>query len=303
MRAQVNFVWKVGFSTVVPLLVLTFLLGAQFPAHAAGKKKRDLPDEVQRVGTIDDVSLVECSGVVASRQFPGILWTHNDGGGRRASLYAMNRAGKVTARFPIVGVALEDWEDLAIDGSKQLYLADTGNNEQKRRSISIHQIDEPNPANPNARLMPKQSWTLTYPGKPFDCESLFVWGEFGYVISKVFDDRAAELYRFPLAAQTRAVPLERVAELPITSPVTGATISADGAVIGVISKAGAFAFTVGGQIEPGKLSAPYRIKFKHDHVEGCCFVPGGLLITAESREIFLLTDPAFQTDTPRPRAN
>jgi hypothetical protein len=38
---------------------------------------------------------------------------------------------------------------------------------------------------------------------------------------------------------------------------------------------------------------PAHTKFKHEHIEGCCFVPEGLLATAETREIFLFTDPAF----------
>ena len=40
---------------------------------------------------------------------------------------------------------------------------------------------------------------------------------------------------------------------------------------------------------------PFQAKFKHEHIEGCTFVPEGLLVTAESREIYLFTDEAFRT--------
>jgi hypothetical protein len=33
---------------------------------------------------------------------------------------------------------------------------------------------------------------------------------------------------------------------------------------------------------------------KGEHIEGCCFVPDGLLATSERRTIFLFTDPAFR---------
>ena len=37
---------------------------------------------------------------------------------------------------------------------------------------------------------------------------------------------------------------------------------------------------------------PHHTKLKNEHIEGCCFVPEGLLVTSERRMIFLFTDPA-----------
>ena len=39
---------------------------------------------------------------------------------------------------------------------------------------------------------------------------------------------------------------------------------------------------------------PHHTKFRHEHIEGCCFVAEGLLATAESREIYLFTDEHFR---------
>jgi len=38
---------------------------------------------VLEIGRITNPRITESSGVVASRQFPGVFWTHNDGGGGR----------------------------------------------------------------------------------------------------------------------------------------------------------------------------------------------------------------------------
>jgi hypothetical protein len=143
----------------------------------------------------------------------------------------------------------------------------------------------------------KRSWRLRFPDQPFDCESLFVWDGYGYVVSKVFNDARAQIFRFPLAEQKAPAVLELVATTRIESPVTGADISADGKLLALVAKSGAFLFRVNGDISravgKGK-DKPHQTKFRHEHIEGCCFVPEGLLATAESREIYLFTDPAFR---------
>ena len=48
-------------------------------------------------------------------------------------------------------------------------------------------------------VSPKRGWKLKFPGAPFDCESLFIWKDYGYVVSKVFDNARAQ--DFPLSSQ------------------------------------------------------------------------------------------------------
>jgi hypothetical protein len=60
-----------------------------------------------------------------------------------------------------------------------------------------------------------------------------------------------------------------------------------------VAKSGAFAYRINCDIPRAGKMKPAHTKFKHEHIEGCCFVPEGLLATAETREIFLFTDPAF----------
>ncbi len=261
-------------------------------ASAAGE---EVAPGVRLVGRVAHPRLAECSGIVASRQYPGTFWVHNDGGGpRRQVLYAIRRSGETQAEFNVVDAMFGDWEDIAIDDQHRLYLGDIGNNDARRNEIAVHQVDEPNPAGPPGPVHVRNSWRLRYPGPAFDAEGLFVWKEFGYVVSKVFKDERAELYRFPLASTQKTVTLEFVARTKIESPVTAADISADGSRLALMAKAGAYLFEIEGDIARVNKAKGSPVKFRHEHIEGCTFVPEGLLAVAESREIFLFTDPVFR---------
>ncbi|HMJ90242.1 MAG TPA: hypothetical protein VK530_10520, partial [Candidatus Acidoferrum sp.] len=182
------------------LLSLVFCAVAACSAQPASVlEPRQVAPAVLQVGNIEHPLLTESSGLVASRRNADLFWTHNDGGGRKQVLYAMTRGGKSLAEFRVTGVLIDDWEDIATDSNGHLFLGDIGNNDAKRSEIAVHQIDEPDIAKTaNGLVSVTRSWRLRFPQKPFDCESLFVWGDFGYVISKVFNDAQAELYRFSL---------------------------------------------------------------------------------------------------------
>lgn len=268
---------------------------AQESTAAASTEGKEVAPGVRLIGRIANPRITESSGVVASRQFPGVFWTHTDGGGpRKQFLFGMTRDGKPLAELFVSDVLITDWEDIAIDDQKHLFIGDIGNNDAKRSELTVHQIDEPDPKSGARVVHPTRSWRLRFPNSPFDCESLFVWQGYGYVVSKVFGDARAQIFRFPLEEQKRPVVLEFVATLKIESPVTGADISPDGNLLGLVSKAGAFVYRIHGDVAKAGKGKPHQTKFRHEHVEGCTFVPEGLLATAESREIFLFTDPAFR---------
>ena len=247
------------------------------------------------VGKIQHPHLTESSGLVVSRKDPAVFWTHNDGGGKRQVLYAMTRHGQPLAEYRITGAVLDDWEDLAIDDAGHLFLADTGNNDAKPITMRVHQINEPDIKASTTGIAPvTRSWNLRYPAAPFDCESLFIWGSNGYLVSKVFNDTRATIYKFSLTNHTPLQTLAVVGEVKIDSPVTGADISRDGKLLALVAKNGAYVFSIHGDVARALKGKPYQNKFKHEHIESCTFVPEGLLATAESREIYLFTDEAFR---------
>ncbi|MBC8002643.1 MAG: hypothetical protein H7X97_08655 [Opitutaceae bacterium] len=265
------------------------------PGKAAGADPfpKTIMPGVQQIGAIAHPPIAESSGLAASSQHPGVFWTHNDGR-KKPVLYAISREGKSIAEFVITGTRMDDWEDIAADSAGNLYLADIGNNDAKARQPEVVQIAEPDPKSGSGKVTAKQRWTLQYPGKPFDAEALFVWQEWGYVISKVTQNKPASLYRLSLAPQTKPSALQLVARLPITSPVTGASLTTDGQKLAVIAKSGAWVFDING--EPGGIASAkmWHTRLQGFQIEGCAFTPDGLLVTAESREIFLFTDLPFR---------
>jgi len=279
---------------LVGLLGVALACEAQKSRIQRAHVSQELPPGVHRIGTIEDPRITESSGVVASRKYPGVFWTHNDGSKPNSYLlFAMTREGKSLCTFHLTGTLIHDWEDIAIDGQGHLYVGDIGNNDARRFTLAVHEIDEPNPKLSGATVPVKRSWKLQFPKAPFDCESLFIWEGYGYVISKVFNDQKADIYRFPLKDTTETLTLEKVVQLKIESPVTGADISADGSLLALVAKSGAYVYRVNGEIHKAGKAKFVHTRFKHEHVEACCFVPEGLLATAETREIFLFDDPAF----------
>jgi hypothetical protein len=282
-----------------PLLFVAFTACRAESNDLAANPKKVEPG-VLLVGEIEHPRITESSGITASRKDASVFWTHNDGGGKRQVLYAMTRHGKPIADFRVTGATIEDWEDIAVDDKGNLFLADSGNNDLKRTSIAVHQVEEPDTKETQTGLVRViRSWNLRYPSTRFDCESLFIWSDHGYLISKVFKDQRADIYRFSLTNSAPFQTLEPVGEVRIDSPVTGADISRDGSLIGILAKNGAYVYRIDGDVTRATQGKPYQNKFKHNHVEGCAFVPEGLLVTAESREIFLFDEEPFRTGPPK----
>lgn len=273
-------------------------LGLGFVAAAAAPPPgKEVAPGIVQVGFLTNPRITESSGLVASREHPGVFWTHTDGGGpKKQILFGVNREGKSSIEFRVVGAAIQDWEDLAIDDSGHLYVGDVGNNDAKRDQLAVYEVDEPDPKSSRTLVTVNRGWQLRFPKKPFDCEALFVWKGHGFVISKVFNDKKAEIYQFALDERKEPQTLAKIARLPIESPVTGAEISPDGKRLGVVCKSGAYIFEINGDVAAAAHAPFRRAKFKQGQIEACCFVPEGLLTTAESREVFLFTEAAFAED-------
>jgi hypothetical protein len=279
----------------IKTLLLASLLAMSLAARNAAEPGEEVVPGVRLLARISDPHIKESSGIVASRRYADVFWTHNDGGGpKKQVLYAIDREGNTRAFFSVVDVTLHDWEDIAIDNAGHLYIGDIGNNDAKRDTLAVYEIGEPNPQAGAGSVSSKRAWKLKFPGAPFDCESLFVWKDQGYVVSKVFDNARAQIFRFPLKETNEPLMLELVATTKIKSPVTGADISADGRLLGLVAKNGAYVFRIDGDVRRVINANPHHTKLKNMHIEGCCFVPEGLLATSERRMIFLFTDPAFR---------
>lgn len=278
-----------------PLVPIATVEPTPAPARAGGRFL---------IGTLDK-SIEESSGIVASRKYPGVFWTHSDSG-NAAVIYAVARDGTLLADFTL-DVPNGDFEDIAQDDQGHLYLGDIGNNAGNLAERYVHRVSEPNPYGDDApeadgkkrkkgknakgrkgnRLKVADTWTFLLPDRKFDIESLVVLGGKAYVITKRFNLEQATIYRFDLADPKTPKELEKVTDLPIRAPVTAADVSADGKWLAVLSVSGPYLFQIDGDVaRAGKVPAAHAILL-NPKTEAICFVDDGVLTTTEEREMYL----------------
>jgi hypothetical protein len=125
---------------------------------------------------VESDELDEISGAVASRTHAGVIWVHNDSGNDPA-VYAIDESGTDLGRVDLPDLSARDWEDIALGPGPNpaldyLYLADIGDNSQRRDDVLIHRLPEPGPA---PGLTPGgETLRLTYPLGPMEAETLLV---------------------------------------------------------------------------------------------------------------------------------
>src|SRR5215207_5794639 len=256
----------------VAFLAITVLL---WPCAGSAGERGAPADQarVAEVGRIKSGSLTEASGLAASRRHADVYWTHNDGSD--GVLHAVRRDGSTVARVK-VAAKFSDWEDLAIDARGDLFLADVGNNARDRKRVTVYRITEPDPQHPE-QAVTRQEWKLTFPGKPFDCESLFVWREHGYVVSKVDKGQRATVYRFALTPTNKRRELEQVCTVPVDEPVTAADVSEDGGKLALLTRGTLYLFQIDGEVTNVATALPKHYALPRVQAEGCCFTQDGVL--------------------------
>lgn len=173
------------------LVALVSVLSAQsIPATDA--TPRDY--EAHKLCDLSDKAIDECSGLAASRRYPGLLWAHNDSGDT-ARLFLINLQGQTMTQVHLQGAENVDWEDIEIVGTGRatwLYVGDIGDNNSIRPNTVIYRLREPNldlaHAPPNVTV-PCERMTLTYPDGPHNAETLIALPDGNLIIvTKTLDD-------------------------------------------------------------------------------------------------------------------
>src|SRR6478672_3498752 len=130
-------------------LLLSSLLTASLTACNAAEPQpaQEIAPGVQLLAYMSDMRIKESSGVIASRRYANVFWTHNDGGGpKKQVLYAIDREGNTHAAFPATGATFHLWDDIAIDDAGHLSLGDIVNIDANRDMLAVYEIDEPDPS-------------------------------------------------------------------------------------------------------------------------------------------------------------
>ena len=183
---------------------------------------RAIPDEVR-----------ETSGLAAGRRNPDVFWTHNDSG-FEPIIYALGHDGALKARVRVTGATVIDWEDVEISecaGGSCLYIADIGDNDGRRKVVTIYEIPEPDLA--STQVAPSRVIQARYIDGPQDAEAFFkLPGGDMFVVSKGRHG-AVKLYRYSAAGANGQGTLQLVREIAPhpgdeLDRVTAATSSPDG---------------------------------------------------------------------------
>jgi hypothetical protein len=236
----------------------------------------DLQSEVAQVPVFGDschtiqsavrlpAAVSETSGLAVSGVDPDLLWTHNDRGNDPV-LHAVSAQGTLLGSVTVKGAELIDWEDIdaaPCASGTCLYIADIGDNDGARESVTIYEVAEPAPGDRSTATA--RALHARYPDGPHNAESIFILpGGDLYVVTKG-DDGPIAVYR--LAKSQQGAPgavLELVREA-MTEPrgradrVTGAAASPDGSRVAIRSYGSLYIYAVDALVG-GSETAPLVI--------------------------------------------
>ncbi|MCP5063491.1 MAG: T9SS type A sorting domain-containing protein [Ignavibacteriae bacterium] len=134
------------------------------------------------LGVVVNAKIDEASGLVASANNRGVLWTHNDKGNKNR-IFALDTNGNNLGEFYLDGIENRDWEDIAIgpgpvDGLTYLYIGDIGDNDKQYSSKFIYRIEEPTvnvgQSFVDSIITDVSTITLVYPDENRDAETLMI---------------------------------------------------------------------------------------------------------------------------------
>ena len=180
------------------------------------------------------------SGIVKSRRHAdkNVLWTHSDSDGK-PRVFAVDGSGKLLREVSVPDAKNINWEEITMDEQGRLVIADIGDNDRRRETITLYRMPEPDAFNAGEKIAGPQVFAYRYPkGEgPFDAEALLVRGANAYLFTKELD--RARCYRLPLpdVPPGDGEPAEavRVAESNTFSVATGAAITDDGRHVALIN--------------------------------------------------------------------
>ncbi len=190
----------------------------------------------EKRGQLGEPELVELSGLVASREHPGVLYAHNDSGDF-ARFFALSTTGAALGELRLSGATAKDWEDIALGPCPSgtcLFLGDIGDNLQVRGDYAVYRVAEPTVevARPLGVVeVAYDRLPFSYPaGARHNAEALLVHPSTGelYVLTKRGPGLPSAVFRFPQPfTPGRSATLIKVADLAVPGPKDLALSGAD----------------------------------------------------------------------------
>jgi hypothetical protein len=210
--------------------------------------------------TVKDPRITESSGLAASRQHPGVYWTHNDSDDG-AFLYAVDgRTGKTVATVTLTGVGTpRDVEALSVGPDNHLYVGDIGDNLGGTwQYVWIYELPEPKQL--KDQTLKATQYVVKYEDGARDAEALMVHPKTGRVYIADKNEAGGSLYEGPAELSASGTNIfKKVASVPDLE-VTDGAFSPDGKHLALRSYFGAILYDWnGGKIKKAdRLSVPLQ---------------------------------------------
>ncbi|GAA5123699.1 hypothetical protein JIN84_11705 [Luteolibacter yonseiensis] len=227
-------------------------------AHAAEKAPEFRL--LERNHKLQPSPIKEASGLAISSADPGFMWIINDSGGT-PDIHLTTTDGTYRGKVTLKDAKNVDWEDLdsfTLDGKNYLLVADTGDNDSKRKDRTLHILREPAlPADGKSLDATAAAvWKIKfqYEGGPRDCESVGVDTQAGKILLISKRTKPPEVYELPLRPSEKAGTLvaKKIGTTSVKPTVTtilpyqdqpcGLDISADNSLAAVVTYHTVFLF-------------------------------------------------------------
>jgi hypothetical protein len=177
--------------------------------------------------------LDEVSGIAASVNNPGYLWTHNDSK-NGAEVFLIDQKVHIAMTCRLHGIKNRDWEDITVGpgpepGKNYVYVGEIGDNDEQYRFKMIYRFEEPVIRSAGETIDITDFDTITFRLPEIkDTETLMIDPQTRdlYVVSKREEPVHVYVLPYPYAPSDTILATE-VLSLPLTQIVAG-SISADG---------------------------------------------------------------------------
>ena len=193
--------------------------------------------ELLPLGRLERHEVRESSGLAPANAEATELWTHGDYG-RPNALYRIDKTGRLLQTLPVPGADNHDWEDLAPDPQGRLYIADCGNNDNRRRNLAIYRFDPAHPARPADTIRFRYPDQREFPPRKadrnFDCEAACFRADSLLLFTKNRGKGSLITKQYAVAARPGTHVATLVDSLELETWVTGAAISPDGRTVALL---------------------------------------------------------------------
>lgn len=277
---------------------LFLILMICFQFDVAGIAQNTIKVELKDYKRIDEPARDEVSGLVKDPRFKNVLWVHGDSGTKN-KIYPINFEGEVLPDKKSEGISIEgiknrDWEDITIDDSGNVFIADVGNNCSCRTDQTIIKVKAP-----ETELQETKDFEVykVFYEKPdgflyrflnysMDVEAVFWKDGSIYVLTKRFRGRETKLFKLEELSTEKENEFKLVQTVDFDDEVTGADFAFGKLAVLTYKSLWIFIEDETEDLFDGDVT---RYTFDADQVESVTFLNANtILIAEENGELYII---------------